>query len=583
MKLPIFRPHYLLPGILCLVACMHSLRGQILPPDFRCIRGDTLIWSPASNPCGPFRAYEIYYSPDQAGPFVLLARVTDPAVNFFFHANPSASTWYYFLQSDHNCPGLVPLTSDTLVNRSPDLAPIQSVSVEPGGVRIRWAASPSPQVSGYIIYRATPIGTLPVDTVYGGLSYLDTQASPATKSETYYVVALDPCGNTSLFDRPHSTIYMVNSFERCRQTIMLQWNLYQNWPSGIGRHEVWLQLDGQPAGRIADLGGTVSEYTFQNADDGREYCFTVRAIDSGGTLTSVSNVVCLKPDLVQPMRQLFIRNVSVTSAGELELSWLWDTNAKIIKAAIHAGQAGAPASLVVDFPLSTPLKRDNQYLLSGVDAGQFPYAVSIQSTDQCDTVFKSAFAKPIFLSGKPVPGPANSLQWTALEIANTTVNSYSVFKLVNNNPLLVANLDGSTLSYDDPVAAGQNADDRSCYFVESQSTFLHPDGTIETLRSRSNVVCLSQPATVYVPNAFVPRGLNQVFRPVIVFGQAAEYRMAIYNRWGGLQFETSDPGDGWNGKVEGKDAPAGPYTYAIRLRQPDGQVLEKTGVLILIR
>ncbi|MET0243428.1 MAG: gliding motility-associated C-terminal domain-containing protein, partial [Flavitalea sp.] len=57
---------------------------------------------------------------------------------------------------------------------------------------------------------------------------------------------------------------------------------------------------------------------------------------------------------------------------------------------------------------------------------------------------------------------------------------------------------------------------------------------------------------LYFPNAFTPdrNGKNDFFRPVI-YGNVTKYKLAIFNRWGGLVFETTDPLKGWDGRVNG--------------------------------
>ena len=54
---------------------------------------------------------------------------------------------------------------------------------------------------------------------------------------------------------------------------------------------------------------------------------------------------------------------------------------------------------------------------------------------------------------------------------------------------------------------------------------------------------------LYVPTAFTPNddGNNDIFRPLL-FGDIRQYRFAVYNRWGEKVFESSTPGEGWNGR-----------------------------------
>ena len=58
-------------------------------------------------------------------------------------------------------------------------------------------------------------------------------------------------------------------------------------------------------------------------------------------------------------------------------------------------------------------------------------------------------------------------------------------------------------------------------------------------------------ANVFVPDAFTPDGdgLNDEFIPIFQHNyEVTSYDFYIYDRWGNLQFHTTDPNKGWNGK-----------------------------------
>ena len=91
-------------------------------------------------------------------------------------------------------------------------------------------------------------------------------------------------------------------------------------------------------------------------------------------------------------------------------------------------------------------------------------------------------------------------------------------------------------------------------------------------------------ATIVMPNAFAPNGQNRLFKPTVLFRETIQnYQLAIYSRFGGKVFESTDVNFGWNGQKNGKDMPAGTYTYLVRIEQKDGKQVEKVGVLVLLR
>jgi gliding motility-associated-like protein len=84
-----------------------------------------------------------------------------------------------------------------------------------------------------------------------------------------------------------------------------------------------------------------------------------------------------------------------------------------------------------------------------------------------------------------------------------------------------------------------------------------------------------------VPNAFTPNGdgLNDTFRPVVDYERVRQFSMVIYNRWGQLVFETTNPAEGW----DGKNAPAGVYSWVISYSDMVGKVMKMRGSVVLVR
>ena len=74
-----------------------------------------------------------------------------------------------------------------------------------------------------------------------------------------------------------------------------------------------------------------------------------------------------------------------------------------------------------------------------------------------------------------------------------------------------------------------------------------------------------------VPNVFSPNGdgTHDEFR--VVYRSIKEFHCQIYNRWGHLVYEWTDPAKGWDGTINGKPAAAGAYYYVIRALGTDAE------------
>jgi gliding motility-associated-like protein len=91
-------------------------------------------------------------------------------------------------------------------------------------------------------------------------------------------------------------------------------------------------------------------------------------------------------------------------------------------------------------------------------------------------------------------------------------------------------------------------------------------------------------ATVYIPNSFTPNGdgLNDRFTG---YGENfTSFRLMVFNRWGELIFETTDP-NGWDGFYAGQRAKGDVYVYKLTYTSSctGGKFVDRLGHVTLIR
>jgi gliding motility-associated-like protein len=87
----------------------------------------------------------------------------------------------------------------------------------------------------------------------------------------------------------------------------------------------------------------------------------------------------------------------------------------------------------------------------------------------------------------------------------------------------------------------------------------------------------------YIPNTFTPNGdgINDVFT-IITGNSVVIKKFTIFNRWGGLMYETADITQYWNGFKDSTDVPVGVYYWILEGEQRS-KFFRKAGWVTLIR
>lgn len=89
---------------------------------------------------------------------------------------------------------------------------------------------------------------------------------------------------------------------------------------------------------------------------------------------------------------------------------------------------------------------------------------------------------------------------------------------------------------------------------------------------------------IYVPSAFTPNndGKNDVLKAIPVGIKQFNY-FIVYNRWGEKVFYTTDPGKGWDGKLQGIDQNTAVFVWIAEGVDDKGQIVQRKGIVTLIR
>jgi gliding motility-associated-like protein len=93
-------------------------------------------------------------------------------------------------------------------------------------------------------------------------------------------------------------------------------------------------------------------------------------------------------------------------------------------------------------------------------------------------------------------------------------------------------------------------------------------GCVDTIKVEVEILPCTETFNVFIPEAFSPNddGINDYFELFMGCQKGIlTFKMEIFDRWGNMVFQSDEPQSQWDGNFEGKIAPAGGYTYKLKM------------------
>lgn len=471
---------------------------------------------------------------------------------------------------------------------SPSTVNIDSVSVDISNdiTVIGWIPSTTNDTWGYIICQGSPCVT--IDTIWGKNSsfYIDSINNPCNISTSYRLTAFDSCFNKSPLSVPHNNILLNSQLNVCEGKITMSWNKYNNMNPALQGYRILLSINGGNYTTIADLNASTYNYTISNLIDSNYYCFYVQAYSQNNKITSSSCKKCYFFTKPPNPSVLYLSSASVISDNQNIIKIYTDPTIKVNGFQVQrADLLTGPFSNLATIPYAS--LTNYSYTDNSVDASKKVYYYRIQCSDSCGNLGKiSNTARTILLNGNALDSYTNSLNWTTYGDWVGGVDIYEIYRSINgvyssvpiatipNNPSL------SSYQYNDDIKSLTNTSGKFGYYIKAIEK---PNATYYfTEESFSNKIEINQNPEIFVPNAFVPNGLNTEFKPVAAFVNPEGYLLQIYNRYGQLIFETKQPDVGWDGKYQGEYVKQGVYFYLIRYKKPEQETKQLYGSVTVI-
>ena len=204
-------------------------------------------------------------------------------------------------------------------------------------------------------------------------------------------------------------------------------------------------------------------------------------------------------------------------------------------------------------------------------SGNFQARCTASSTNGCSTT-SGPISMTIF------PKPKADFNWEQTDSRGMETDHRFVFTGSGASLYSWLFYDGSTNQIPGPVL--KTFSDTGWRWVSL--TVVSTDGCRDSLTRR---ILLKPQLQMWIPTSFTPNedGKNDIFKPSTAFG-LSKYRMLIYNRWGEMIYQTTDPKAGWNAQqTSGKEVPEGVYAYEISFRYIDGHLYVYKGTVTLLR
>lgn len=477
------------------------------------------------------------------------------------------------------------LAQSNIVNKlAPSSPQIDSVSVINGKAIFSWFPNTDGVTKGYIILKRRNDASLKIDSIakiYGVNSTTFTDANSLTNiyNETYTIKAYDTNNIKSTFNENlHSTILLKATVDNCSKSIDLSWTHYVNMTGGLKSYSIFVKEEGMSFIKVDDVAAEVNVYTVKNLKAKTNYEVFVRANSNNPSRTSTSNIIKARVYNYIAPTILKITNVDVVENKKVVIKFSFNQESEVNRFVLFktTNPLGAYDSIT-----SVSRSNINDYNLEFEDYGQLfkdrSAYYKVVAKDSCKFHVKTSNVdNTVFVKASEKTEYINIIQWNLSDSIKAKYNYIRVFRKLKEEAFVsLAILPINTEYYEDNIVNIPNFDGSATYYIQIYDDYLN-----ERNSNYANVLRINQ---IYMPNAFVPSGVNNVFKPIFKYENFSNYRMRIYNKLGELVFETNEPTLGWDGSYDGAAAPQGGYIYEVIFTNSNGETINKKGTLSLIR
>ena len=481
---------------------------------------------------------------------------------------------------------------------APAIPTITSVTVNPitGQAELNWNVNTSGDTDGYIVYSCNGSTVNLIDTVFGINTTLfsDLLSTPNTGPECYLLSAIDTCytgtppsPNTSPTGSVcNCTIFLSPStYTLCENSIDFSWSAYSGWNTGVDYYVLVHSSDGVNFTPVDTVNGNTLQGTheFTSISSGLNY-YGVIAYSMTGS-TSASNIQTINVSYPTPPSINYITSVSVNGSKTIDITVRSEATLVPHKYILQRKNLYPPYNWEYHMDI-TQSAVNIVFTDTDVNSDDIIYDYRVIVQNPCGYYLDTTnVGKNVRLRGANNSELLlNSLNWSKYEDWENGVQEYEVLRSVDGAAETQASTGPSNyLSVQDDLDPFLSSKGQFCYRIKAYSEPISyfPN---ETFSSYSNKKCLDQEPLIWIPNAMMIHGNNDLFFPVISFADTNQYTMNIFSRWGDYVFETNKLSDKWDGRINGGDyVHENAYVYYITVKNGIGVLYERRGTITVLK
>ena len=350
-------------------------------------------------------------------------------------------------------------------------------------------------------------------------------------------------------------------------------------PKGVSEYRVYYSVNGSPYVQVGT--STVPSFIHSGVNPGQSICYYVRAFNKDRSISSSSNKICFYSNQPAAPGYLYMRSATVLKKNSVNINLFLDTAYTCKSVDIFRSEDGLSFKRVGSIPTLTS-SPDYFFVDDSAQSSLKSYFYRAVVIDNCGNQrTQSNTSRTMLLKIEEDKEFifTKRLSWNYYSGFGGGVSGYNIYRVINNETPkeAIASLGLFSDTYSDNLEDEAPNGSKVDYYVEALEGSGNPFGFLEN--SRSNISPVYMEGNIFIPEAFVPSGVNKVWKPVTHFVDKTEYRVRVYNRWGNKIFETTDDTQGW----DGDGAEYGMYVYLISYKNARGEYMELKGTFLLMR